>query len=84
MGDRETRVIADHDVTRPIMRSIKIKLARCNMMRGPIVKKPIGCYVMCGHEFVVAKGRVVATMEKAEKLMSIGHLDETIERESIV
>ena len=35
------------------------------------------------HEPVVAKGRVVATIEKLEVLMSVGHLDETVERESI-
>ena len=35
------------------------------------------------HEPMVAKGHVVSTMEKPEELMSVGHLDETIERESI-
>ena len=35
------------------------------------------------HEFVFAKGHVLATVEKPEELMVIGHLDETVERESI-
>ena len=36
------------------------------------------------HEPMVAKGGMVATMEKIEELMTIGHLDETTEREIIV
>ena len=35
------------------------------------------------HELVVAKGRLVATVEKPEEMMAIGHLDETAVRESI-
>ena len=34
-------------------------------------------------EPVVAKGCVVATVEKLEELMAVGHFDETVERESI-
>ena len=42
----------------------------------------MSCYEL-SHEPMVAKGRMVATMEKIEELMVVGHLDETIERESI-
>ena len=35
------------------------------------------------HDPVGVKGHVVATMAKPEELMSVGHLDETVERENI-
>ena len=35
------------------------------------------------HEPMVAKGRVVSTMEKLKELMLVRHLDETVKRESI-
>ena len=35
------------------------------------------------HELMVAKGRMVATVEKNKELMAIGHLDEIIKRETI-
>ena len=35
------------------------------------------------HEPVVAKGHMDATMEEPEELMTVGHLDENVKRESI-
>ena len=35
------------------------------------------------HGIFVSKGCVIAIVEKSEELMSVGHLDETIKRESI-
>ena len=35
------------------------------------------------HEPVVAKGRMVGTIEELEELMTVGHLDENVKRESI-